>query len=191
MERRVIVFLVGLLLTFGTLAGCSGDDKSQIPPEVKFQETTPAYSSDDWTLLNEWLAQLYGLPPVSNTTQLRSAAMLVSNFWLGVLEQYINELEKEGIPWERTGPSVISFHYYVLHDAQLRNAQTPLEFLACDELLGRSVEDFHNTSNELILMKQLGENPRTFSSEEAAEQWFRELDPAWEEMMQDVIDGEN
>ncbi len=181
MRKTILSISMILILALVGAIGCSSSDDSK--PQI-----LPVSTSDDWVLLNDWLAEFYGFPPVSNTTELQSAAMLASEYWFDTFQEAIDNLESNNIPWERTAPSVVSFHYWMLRETQLQSAQTPLEFLAYEELLVQSVEKFHNDADELIHQKELGENPRTFSSEKEAMNWFRELDPSWEAKMREAME---
>ncbi len=189
MKRYLIPILAILVLASGVVVGCG--QKSEVPasptPE-QIQPKSESPSSEDWAVLNRWLDELYGLPPVKNIDQLKSAAFLVSNFWFEQVQEAIGKLEQNDIPWSRAAPSYSAFSYYVLHDAQLRSASDPLEFMAVDYLLAQSVKDFHDTADELVQMKALGETFKIFPTEEDARKWFRDLDKDWERLMEEAIE---
>ncbi len=133
--RRLTVLLICVLFV---LSACSSPTSSQPSPTP--QQTTktssptsnqskPA-SSEDWKALNRWLSELYGLPPVSNTEQLKSAAFVVSGIWYKQANKAISKMEQNNIPWSKAASSYASFNYYVLHDAQLNSVSDPIEFMA-------------------------------------------------------------
>lgn len=189
MKRYLIPVIIILVLASGVVVGCG--KKSEVPasptPE-QIQPKSESPSSEDWAVLNRWLGELYGFPPVKNTDQLESAAFLVSNFWFDKINEALEKLEQSNIPWSRAAPTYSAFSYYVLHDAQLRGASSPLEFMAADRLLADSVKEFHDTANELIQMKVLGETFRTFPTDDDARKWFRDLDKDWERLMEEAIE---
>lgn len=175
------------------LASClvACGQKSEVPASPTPEQVQPkpeSPSSEDWVALNRWLDELYGLPPVENTEHLKSAAVVVSGVWFEQANKAIEKLERNDIPWARVAPFYASFNYYVLHDAQLLGASDPIEFMATDKLLADSVKNLHDTADELIRMKSLGESYRIFPTDEEARNWFRELDKDWERLMQEAID---
>jgi predicted small lipoprotein YifL len=189
MKRYLVLILAILVLTSGALAACG--QKSEAPASPTPEQTEPkpqSPSSEDWEILNRWLGDLYGLPPVSNTEQLQSAAWLVRGFWFGKVDEEIKRLEEYDIPWSRTAPFFYLWNYYLLHNIQLRNASTPLEFMAADSVLADSVIALHEAADELVQMKQLGETLRIFPTDEDAMKWFKELDKDWERLMEEAIE---
>ena len=100
--RNIAILFVGLLLTF---TACASPASSLTTTQQASKQTptpTPnqmkSVSSKDWEVLNRWLGDLYGLPPVKNTEKLKSAAVLVSGFWFKQANKAINKLEQNGIP---------------------------------------------------------------------------------------------
>lgn len=191
-KRYLIPIMVVLVLTSGVLVGCGQKSEAPISPTPEQTEPNPPPpSSEDWAVLNRWLGDLYGLPPVKNTEQLKSAAFLVSGFWFDKADEAVKELERQGIPWERTSPFFYLFRYYVLHDVQFGNASTPIEFMAADHLLANSVRDLQEAADELVLMKQLGETLNIFPTEEDAMKWFKEFDKDYERLAEEAIEKGN
>ena len=181
-----------LVLASGLLVACGEKGEAPACPTPEQTEPEPqSPSSEDWKVLNRWLSELYGLPPVSNTEQLQSAAWLVSGLWFEQAHKAVKRLEQNGIPWSRTAPFFYLYNYYILHDIQLRNASTPLEFMATDYLLADSVRELHEAADELVLMKQLGETLNIFPTEEDAMKWFKEFDKDWERLMEEAITEED
>ncbi len=188
MKRYLIPVLVILVLASAILMGCVQKGGSPASPSPDQMEATPESPSlEEWEVLNHWLSELYGLPPVENTEQMESAAWLVSGFWFEQADKAVKKLEEHEIPWERTSPFFYLFNYYILYDTQLRHASTPLEFMAADHLLAQSVKDLHDAAEELILMKDLGEPLNVFPTEEDADKWFREFDKDWKRLMEEAI----
>jgi len=183
--RIIVILFVGLLLTF---TACASPASSPTTSQQTSEQTPTSVSSDDWQVLNRWLSELYGLPPVKNTEQLKSAATLVSGFWFKQANVAISKLEQNNIPWARVALFYSSFNYYVLHDAQLLGASDPIEFMAIDKLLADSVKDLQDTADELVRMKSLGESFKIFPTDEDARKWFRDSDKDWERLMQQAID---
>ncbi len=188
----IVLLIIASLFAF---TACSSPASSPTPTQKAPTQTqtpttseTESVSSEDWNVLNRWLSELYGLPPVKNTEQLKSAATLVSSFWFEKANIAISKLEQNDIPWARVAPFYSSFNYYVLHDAQLLGASDPIEFMAADKLLADSVKDLQDTADELVRMKSLGESFKIFPTDEDARKWFRELDKDWERLMQEAID---
>ena len=188
MKRCLILIVVAILmLTVGLTVGCN--QRSEPPVSPAPEQTQPkreSPSSEDWEALNRWLSDLYRLPPVNNTEQLQSAAWLVSGFWFEQADEAVKKLEQHDIPWSRTAPFFYLYNYYILHDIQLSNASTPLEFMATDYLLADSVGDLHEASDELVLMKQLGETLNIFSTEEDAMEWFKGWDKDYQRLLEET-----
>jgi len=189
MKRYVVPLLVLLVLSLGTVVACGHETEAPATPAPEQKEPEPQPPDlEDWEALNRWLGDLYGLPPVKNTEQMASAAFLVSGFWFENADKAVKKLEQYGIPWERTSPFFYLYRYYILHDIQLRNASTPVEFMASDEILANSVRDLHNAADELVLMKQRGEPLVIFATEEDAVKWFGENDTDWERLAREAIE---
>lgn len=187
MKRYLIPTIVILVLASGVLVSCG--QKSEAPASPTPEQTQPESPySEDWVILNRWLDELYGLPPVENTEQLESAAFLVSGLWFDKANEAVEKLEQHNIPWERTSPFFYLFRYYVLHDVQFRNASTPIEFMAADKLLADSVRNLHETADELVRMKQLGETLNIFPTEEDAMKWFKEFDKDFERLAEEALE---
>lgn len=154
MKRRLILILVAILvLTSGLSAGCG-------------QKSEPPASLGDWEALNHLLGS-YGLPPVKTTEELQSAAWLVSGDWFEVAVEATERLEQHDIPWERTRPFCFLFYWYIEADIELRNTSAPHEFLAAHSHLVGTVADLHQTADELVLMKDLGEPLSIYPTEDA------------------------
>ena len=184
---RIIAFLI-IASLFASTACSSPNQQAPTQTQTPATSQTKSVSSEDWNVLNRWLSELYGLPPVKNTEQLKSAAFVVSGIWFKQADKAIKELEQNNIPWTRAAPSYSAFNYYVLHDAQLNSATDPIEFMATDKVLADSVKDLQDTADELVRMKQLGESFKVFPTEEDARTWFRQVDKDWERLMQEAID---
>lgn len=205
MWRYLVIVLVIFALAWGLYAWVN---QSEVPTPLatKSTETTPTtivpvtqntelavaktkpVLSDDWIALNSWLDELYGLPPVENTEQMKTAAFVVSNLWFEKAHEAVEKLEQYNIPWERTSPFFYLFRYYFLHDIQLTNASTPIEFMAADYSLTISVKDLHESADELVQMKQLGETLNIFVTEEDAMEWFREFDEDYERLVKEALE---
>lgn len=181
MKRYLLLILVAILvLASGVTVSCG--QKAEPAPEA-----TPTPIAEDWEALNRWLGELYGLPPVSNTEQLKSAAFLLQAHWFKVTDEAVKKLEKNGIPWQRTAPFFYLYYYYILHDIQLGNASTPLELMAADYLLAQSVKDLHDEADELVWMKALGEPLVIYPTEEAAKRWFLEFDKDYVKRLEEAM----
>jgi len=187
MKRCLILTLVSiLLLTSGVLVGCGQKSESPASPTPEQMQPEPS-SSEDWEVLNRWLSELYGFPPVNNTEELQSAAFLLSLFWFEGADKAVKELEENGIPWARTPPFCYLFNWYILRDIQLRNATTPIEFMAADHLLADNVKALQDDAEDLVHTKWLGEPLNIFPTEEDAMESFKEIDKDWERMMEEAI----
>lgn len=190
MKRYLILILVAIfVLASGVLVGCGQKPESPASPTAPEQtEPTPeSPSPQDWEVLNRWLGDLYGLPPVENTEQLESAAWLVSIFWFEQADKAVKKLEEDGIPWERTAPFCYLFNYYILYDTRLTNAKTPLEFMAADHPLADSVKALQDEAEELVHMKWLGEPLKIFPTTKDAMESFKEIDKDWERLMEEAV----
>jgi len=188
MKRYLILIVLAIfVLTSGVLVGCAQKPESPASPTTPEQTEPEPSSSEDWEVLNRWLGDLYGLPPVDNTEELQSAAFLVGGFWFEQVDKAVKKLEENGIPWERTAPFCYLFNYYVLHYTQLTNATTPLEFMAADHLLGDTVKALQDESEELVHTKWLGEPLKIFPTTEDAMESFKEIDRDWERLVEEAI----
>lgn len=187
MKRYLILILVAIfVLASGVLVGCGQKTESPASPTPEQMQPEPS-SSENWEVLNRWLGDLYGLPPVENTEELQSAAWLVSGFWFEQADKAVKKLEEDGIPWERTAPFCYLFNYYILYDTQLTNAETPLEFMATDHLLADSVKSLQDEAEELVHMKWLGEPLKIFPTTKDAMESFKEIDKDWERLMEEAV----
>jgi len=129
-------------------------------------------TKEEWDVLNRWLAEFYGLPPVSNIEELRTTASVVSVKWFGVVAKAVKKLEDHGIDWGRTRDSCYLVHWYMRADARLYEVQTPIEFLAAEELLVKRLRMVDESADLLVERKLLGEPLGTFSTEEECVRGF-------------------
>ena len=182
MKQYLIPILITLMLTSGLVVGCASTW-----PKEENKPNTEGISAEQWDTVNEYLDKLYGLPSVKTTEELRAAAFLVDGFWSEKVDEATTRLEQQNIPWGRTPPFCYLFNWYVLHDIQLTNVSSPIEFMAADHLLADSVKALHDEAEELVHMKWLGEPLNSFPTEEDAMESFKEVDKDWERMMEEAI----
>ena len=145
MKQHLMLVLLSLVLVSGLIVGCGQKNETSIfPTEDETETTTEFPSAEEWELVNRWLSDVYGLPPVEDIEQLQAAALLVGGFWFEQANKETEKLEERDIPWARTTPFCYTFNYYILHDIQLRNVSTPIEFIAADHVVADTVKDLQD-----------------------------------------------
>lgn len=196
--NKIAIVIVSLILAIIGLVGCTTISPSPPAPQAPAAEAppaapapkpapSPAPAPEEWELLNRWLSDLYGLPQVEDIEQMQAAALLVSGLWFEQADKAVKKLEEDDIPWARTAPFCYTYNYYILHDIQLTNASTPLEFMATDNLLADTVKDLQDEAEELVRMKWLGEPLHIFPTTKDAMDSFREIDKDWDRLMEEAI----
>lgn len=179
MKRCLIPILTILVLASGLLIGCSSPSATKTERVTSFPK--------DWEVLNKLLSELYGFPPVRTERELEIAALQVSAHWSKVVERTTKKLEQNGIPWSRTAPFCYLVNYFILHDIQLRNSSTPLEFMAAEHALAMAVYNLDETAQLLLEMKLSGEPLTIFPTEEDATKRFLELDKEYVKRLEEAI----
>lgn len=146
--------------------------------------------SAEWDALNRSLKEVHGLPPVNNTEELKVAALVASANWQQGVNEITNKLETNGIPWERTAPFCYRFNYYILHDIELCNSSTPLEFMAAEYTLVGTIEDLKDIADLLLAMNLSGEPLNIFPTVDDASKRFLELDKEFLKKLEEAVNKE-
>ncbi len=194
MKRWLVLILAVLVLASGAMVACGQKTDAptsttpyQVPPKSDLPPSNDLVNTKDWQTLNRWLHDLYRLPPVNNTEQLKSAAFEVANFWSDQVDKTTTKLEQNGIHWERTPPFCYIFNWYILHHIQLRHANTPMEFIAADYVLSETVKTLQDEAKDLMNRKISGEPINSFATEEEAMKQFKQIDKDYLRLLEEAI----
>lgn len=119
------------------------------------------FEQEYWKAVNSMLEQIYGLPPVSDTDQLSSAAFLVSEHWSEYPAQNIQDLNGQGIEPDLTAPFCYMFFWYIDANRAMLEVSTPLDFIVMEQKLVDNVHMLDIQTDLLIDNKVFDLDPIT------------------------------